>query len=248
MSDLAILPGAERSQAVDPWRATPDDLIAQAAAAGNLALVEKLMDLAERRDKAMARRAFDAAISAAKAEIPIIRKNRHVDFTSQKGRTHYRYEDFAEVARTVNPVLGAHGLSYRYRTAQDGTTVTVTCVVSHRDGYSEETVLSAARDDSGNKNNIQAVASTVNYLQRMTLKVALGLAASENDDDGHAAGASDLITMEQVEQLQALADEVGADLPRFCRHMGVAALVNLPAKRFGEAIASLETKRAKVQP
>src|SRR5690606_5138426 len=133
-----------------------------------------------------ARRAFDTAIAEAKGEIPVIRKNREVDFTSSKGRTHYRYEDFAEVARTVDPILRRHGLSYRFRVASPpNEPVTVTCILAHREGYAEEVTLTAGRDESGNKNHIQAISSTVTYLQRVTLKAALGLAAAE-DDDGRA--------------------------------------------------------------
>jgi hypothetical protein len=129
-------------------------------------------------------------MASAKAEIPVIRKNREVDFPSKSGgaRTNYRYEDLAEIARTVDPILARHGLSYRFRTSSPpNEPVTVICVIAHRSGHFEENTLSAGRDDSGNKNSIQAVGSTLTYLQRMTLKAALGLAAAE-DDDARGAG------------------------------------------------------------
>lgn len=190
------------------------------------------------------RAAFDEAMSAAKAEIPVINKNREVDFTSQKGRTHYKYEDLAEIARVVSPVLAKHGLSYRYRvTSNVNEPVTVTCIVSHRGGHFEEVTLVGGRDESGNKNSIQAVASTLTYLQRMTLKAALGLAASE-DDDGKSAEANDTISLEQVEELVALADEVGADKEAFCRYFKVDGFANITTKDFPRAVAALNKKRS----
>jgi hypothetical protein len=79
----------------------------------------------------------------------------------------------------VTPILGKYGLSYRYRVSSNvNEPIVVTCVVSHKDGHFEETTLLAGRDDSGNKNSIQQVGSTLTYLQRMTLKAALGLAAA----------------------------------------------------------------------
>lgn len=148
--------------------------------------MDKMMQLMAWRKEMVAdqRRAeFDEAMAAAKAEIPVISKNREVDFTSAKGRTNYKYEDLAEVARVVSPILAKQGLSYRYRvTSNLNEPVTVTCIVSHRAGHFEEVTLTGGRDDSGNKNSIQAVASTLTYLQRMTLKAALGLAASDDDD------------------------------------------------------------------
>jgi hypothetical protein len=93
------------------------DMLNRAVSSGaSLDMVEKLMTLQERWEANQARKAFDNAMAAAKAEIPNITKNREVDFTSQKGRTHYRYEDLGEIARVVSPILAKHGLSYRYRT------------------------------------------------------------------------------------------------------------------------------------
>jgi hypothetical protein len=79
-------------------------------------------------------------------------------------------------------------LSYRFRTETPiNGPVIVTCIVSHRDGYSEENSLSAGRDDTGNKNSLQAMGSAITYLQRYALKASLGLAAGI-DDDGRTAG------------------------------------------------------------
>src|SRR5689334_5714121 len=110
-------------------------------------VLSKLIDNAARLDAIRSRKAFDAAISAAKAEIPIVFKNKEVDFVGKTGiRTHYRHEDMAEIARTVDPILAKHNLSYRFRTASNGM-VTVTCIISHSDGHSEENSLTAGRDE-----------------------------------------------------------------------------------------------------
>lgn len=209
--------------------------------------MDKMMQLMSWRKEIVAeqkRAAFDEAMAAAKAEIPVISKNREVDFTSSKGRTHYKYEDLAEIARVVSPILARHGLSYRYRvTSNINEPVTVTCIVSHRAGHFEEVTLLGGRDESGNKNSIQAVASTLTYLQRMTLKAALGLAASE-DDDGKEAESTGTISLEQVEQLIALADEVEADKEAFCRYFKVDGIAQIKVKDFDRAVAALNRKRS----
>ncbi len=149
--------------------------------------LERLLGMQERWEAMQAKKAFDAAMAAARPQLPTIMKRSVVDFTSAKGRTHYRHEDLAAVTEAVSPVLAAHGLSFRWKT--DDVTkpnkIIVTCILSHALGHSEHTALSAAADDSGNKNDIQQIGSTVTYLQRYTLKAALGLAAAV-DDDGHA--------------------------------------------------------------
>lgn len=225
---------------------TPMDMLNKAVSQGaNIDVLEKLMSLQERWEANQARKAFDEAMASAKADIPVIIKNRTVDFTSSKGRTHYRHEDLAEVARTVTPILARHGLSYRFRTSSAvNEPVVVTCIVSHRDGHFEENTLTAGRDDSGNKNNIQAVGSTLTYLQRMTLKAALGLAASDDDDGVASAGTPETISENQMAQLVDLAEAVGADKTALCKYLKIPSLASLPAKDFDRAVAALNKKRA----
>lgn len=226
-----ISPPAETTRAS---ALTPMEMLQSAVERGaDINVIEKLMNLQERWEAHQARRAFDEAISAAKAEIPVITKNRAVDFTSQKGRTHYRHEDLGEIVNVVTPILGRYGLSFRFRTITEAKSVSVTCIISHRDGHFEENTLSASHDESGNKNSIQAIGSTITYLQRYTLKAALGLAAS-NDDDGKAAGtqAQRTIAPDQVEQLRAALSFRNIPEDRALKRFKVEALEDIYAVDF----------------
>lgn len=209
--------------------------------------VERFIALKRQMDADSARKAFYNALSDAKAEIPVIAKNRTVAYEHKTGesKTSYQHEDLGEIARTVDPILAAHGLSYRFRTTSVlNEPVTVTCIIAHRDGHSEENTLSAGRDDSGKKNTIQSIGSTITYLQRYTLKSALGLAAS-SDDDGRAAEPAIAINDQQRVELAALLDETAADEAKFFAFFEIEYLAELPAKRFNEAKAMLETKKAR---
>lgn len=189
-----VVQKAEPRQEVASYgAATPMTLLEKALDKGvSTETLEQMMALQERWEANQARKAFDSAMAAAKSELPIITRNREVDFTTSKGRTHYKYEDFGAVAKAVEPVLSKHGLSFRFRTQNDpNQPIMVTCVISHEMGHSETTSLSAGRDDTGNKNSIQALGSTVTYLQRYTLKAALGLAASYDDDNEDRKGVSE---------------------------------------------------------
>jgi hypothetical protein len=167
---------------------TPMQMLQVAVERGaDMAQLEKLMDLQERWEKNQARKAFNEAIGAAKGNIKPIVKKRTVDFTTSKGRTNYAYEDLALIAEEIDPILSAVGLSYRFRSTQERNEITVTCIIAHRDGHSEETTLKTLNDESGNKNAIQSIGSAVTYLQRYTLKLALGLSAAK-DDDGNGSG------------------------------------------------------------
>ena len=228
----------QTSQAV-----TPMEMIDRAIQTGATPdTLERLLALQERWEANQGRKAFDQAISAAKAEIPAIVKRAEVDFTSSKGRTHYKHEKLQHIAEVVDPILSKHGLSYRYRTHQDGAAVAVTCVVSHRDGYCEETTLTAAKDESGNKNSIQSVGSTVTYLQRYTLKAALGLATAD-DDDGKAAEPVPRISEEKQRELVAMIDATNSDLGKFLSWLGAPELIEVTEKQYQRGMAALKRKQ-----
>jgi hypothetical protein len=197
-------------------------------------VIEKMMGLQERWEKNQARKSFDAAIAAAKVEIPAVVRNK-------EGHNKKRYADFSAIAKAVDPILGKHGLSYRFRTTQDER-IHVTCVLSHKDGHSEETSLAERPDTSGNKNTIQALGSTLTYLQRYSLVQMLGIAVAD-DDDGATLSESDKISQAQTAELVDLADDVGADKEKFCKYLKIAALADIPAKDFDHARRLLEAKR-----
>lgn len=206
----------------------------------------RLLEMREKVEADFARKAFNNAIASAKGEIGPIVKDRTVDFSTQKGRTNYRFEGFDTISRAVDPILNRYGLSYRFRASQSSGRVAVTCVLSHRDGYSEETTLEVAEDHSGNKNTIQAIGSSTTYLQRYTLKLALGLATTLDDDGrGGQDAAAQTITEQQQERLMQRIAEVGAEPIAFMNYCGIEHIGDLPAADFSKAMAALDAKARK---
>lgn len=168
---------------IKPGSNSAVQLLQQAVQQGaDVAVMEKLLALQEKWETMEARKAYDAAMADLRSELPQIKKNKSVDY----GNTHYNYETLDSIVEQVAPIMAEHDLSFRWKTGTEDGRITVACVISHRDGHSEETTLSAPADNSGGKNTIQSIGSAVTYLQRYTLKAALGIAAAE-DDDGRAA-------------------------------------------------------------
>lgn len=210
MSDLAPITAEGAAIVVaDPMVSMIERVVMNPAA--DLDKLERMLAMKERLDAQNARVAFAGALSTARAEIPPIVKDATVDFTSAKGRTNYRHETLAGIAKVIDPVLARHGLSYRFRTGQVGGGVSVTCIIAHAAGHSEETSLSCTPDGSGSKNAFQAVGSAVTYLQRYTLKAALGLSA-EVDDDAQAAAPRREEGQPRVNHAQVQADALIAAL------------------------------------
>lgn len=168
----------------------PGALVAMAIEKGSgLDTVKELMDLQERHEKSLARKAYHRAMAAFKKNPPTIKKTATVDFTNKKNvRTYYKHADLAVITEIINASLSEHDLHASWQTNQPDGKIEVTCTITHIDGYSESTSLSAGADGSGGKNAIQGIGSTVSYLERYTLLALTGLAAGSEDDDGRSAG------------------------------------------------------------
>jgi hypothetical protein len=146
--------------------------------------VERFLALKREYEADEARKAYVAAMAKFKAKPLTILKDKHVKFTKRDNTTtEYDHATIGNVVRVICAGLGEEGFSHRWDTKQDASKITVTCVITHERGHSESTALTASPDDSGGKNGIQSIASTVTYLQRYTLLAATGMATSDQDDD-----------------------------------------------------------------
>lgn len=164
---------------------TPASLLSQAIDKGlGVAELEKLVALQERWEATQARKAFFSAFTMFQSETPDIRKNKAVRFELKTGgTTDYSYAPLADITRQIGPVLKKHDLSYRWE-IQDKDQIQVTCLVSHIDGHTERTTMTAPADTTGSKNAIQARGSAIEYMKRYTLIGALGLSTADSDIDG----------------------------------------------------------------
>jgi hypothetical protein len=170
---------------VNPYLGMIETMISKG---GDLANLDKMLDLQIRWEANEARKAFVAAMAAFKAEPITITKGKHVSYRNKSGGlTEYDHAELADITQKVVPAMAKHGLSHRWTFRQDASKgITVGCVITHRLGHSDEPVeMTAPPDDSGGKNTIQSIASTKTYLERYTLLAATGVATGgELDDDG----------------------------------------------------------------
>lgn len=141
--------------------------------------LEKLMDLQERWEAKQAKRAFTDAMSEFQKICPPVLKG--------KSGHNCKYATLPSIHAVIKNPLYDCGLSFRYEQSVVNSEMTVKCVVTHIEGHSESTAMSAPMDASGSKNAIQAIGSSNSYLQRYTLIGALGIVTADYDDDGMKA-------------------------------------------------------------
>lgn len=220
----------------------PAQMINEAVQKGaDLEKLKGLLDLQERWEANEARKAFNKAMSAFKANPPKIVKDKAVSFG--QGKASYKHASLQNVCEEINKALSVHGLSASWRVHQNGQ-ISVTCKIAHELGHSEETTLSAPADSSGSKNAIQAIGSTITYLERYTLLALTGLATEDQDDDAKNVGV-EFISDEDLIHLEQYVKAVNADLTKFLKFMGVESLDKIKKSDYPKALAALKEKEKK---
>lgn len=198
--------------------------------------LERLMQMRERAVEREAKAEFDAAMSQMQPELPTIGERGNA-----AGR--YTYALWEDINTAIKPVLMRHGFALTFRT--DFTHgVTVIGVLSHRAGHREETSITLPADASGNKNAVQAVASSVSYGKRYTAGALLNLTSHGEDDDAYKA-VHEIVSDEQLAKINEWMESTGSDPAAFCRAFKVDSVANLPAKDYQRAIAMFQAKQKK---
>lgn len=188
-----------------------------------------------------ARRAFATAMAAMQLELPSTLERGVIDIGRGKPMHYALWEDINE---GIKPVLARHGFALTFRTGRDNDRVTVTGILSHAGGHTEETTLVLPVDQSGSKNAVQAIGSSTSYGKRYTASALLNLTSRGEDDDGRG-GKVEPVSEEQLATLADMISQYKADRERLCKLMGVKTLADLPASRFNEVCEALAAKGRK---
>jgi len=227
---------------------TPMTLLEMAVRQGaDVDKLERLWKLKLEVDADNARKAYTEAMAKFKMCPPDIEKDRHVRFKTDRGITEYKHASLANVTGQINAALSKCGLTAGWTTLQTNGDVKVTCRITHVLGHYEETALTAAIDKSGGKNEIQALGSTISYLERYTILALTGLATREMDDDGKAEEI-EYISDQQRSTIVDMINAKGVDEGKFLAHMKSESTEKILAADFARAMNVLKIAKGKVTP
>jgi len=160
------------------------------------------------------------------------------------------YADLAGGLSVARPVLAKHGIAIIQATTMDGDVMMLETRLAHKSGQWVATDYPVCRFPSPQ----QQIGSALTYARRYSLFSLVGIAGE--DDDGNEASKTQTpappkkagpatITPEQVEALDNLIEEVGADRAKFLRFFKAEKIEALQADLFFEAVQMLEAKRPK---
>ena len=208
--------------------------------------VERLFALDREYRADRARADFHVAFNTVQSQLAPVRK------TGRNTETGSMYAKSDAVMAMLDPIITANGFS-RSISTEDCPTPGYTrfvLMLRHIGGHEERHRLDAPIDNVGpkgtaNKTVIHGMMSSYTLCERHLCVKVFGLQIVD-DDDGNAAGGigpgTELITPKQATQLNALADEVGADKGLFCKMMNIGSIPELSASQFKVAVVALRAK------
>lgn len=216
--------------------------------------MERLYEMAEKMEARQAEIAFNESMAAMSLELPRVKKNGAVEYAVDKSNKSgpkeqaFKFATYEDIDRAIRPILSKHGFTISYTTeprTSDGGGCVVVGTLRHVRGHKQSASISLALDNSGGKNNLQAMASTTSYGQRYTLKMLINLVFEGEDTDGNLPQP---ITTEQAAafdlRLRAISDKA---LPNFLKWAKVELLTDIQAKNYdkmAKAITNMETEAA----
>jgi|WetSurMetagenome_2_1015567.scaffolds.fasta_scaffold01778_21 hypothetical protein len=251
MNQIAALTDARpdsRAVVHAPAQAEEASLLAVIAKAArdpevNVDKMQALMTMYERVEAKEASRAFDTAMSDAQAEMGRVVVDR------ENTQTHSKYATYAALDRAIRPIYSKHGFALSFNSGDSAPEfILVTCRVSHRAGFARDYQIQMPADGKGAKGGdvmtkTHATGSGASYGMRYLLKMIFNVATSDKaDDDGNAAGGDELLTFEQVAQIEAaIVEKIGEHRrAKLLHYFKSESFEDLSAKKFTEIMATID--------
>lgn len=161
--------------------------------------LEKLLDMHERIQGKNAEVAFNSAMAEMQSEIPSI---------AERGQGHnIKYATLEDIIDVVRPIMNKYGFAVSFEVDNKSNFMTVTGVLMHRAGHSMRTSMTLPFDNSGSKNAVQAIGSSVSYGKRYVICAMLNIATRKEDDNGYAAVPVAKVTAIQAQSIYSLLEQ-----------------------------------------
>lgn len=202
----------------------------------DISKLERLLEMQERIMGKNAEIAFNHAMADMQEELPMIEK------TSKAHNS--KYAKLEDIHEKIAPCLKKHGFSISFNTSFQDKAVIITGTISHREGHSKSSDIRLPIDNSGSKNDVQGMGSTISYGRRYLLGLLLNIVTRDEDNDGNG---SDVITIEQAALIDERLNKLGGNKKAFLAYFKVDDVRNILAKDYARADAALTTSEKKAK-
>lgn len=196
--------------------------------------MSRLLDVHERILHEQRKTAFMAAMARVTPLLPEIGKH---------GVSHHgAYSRLEDIDRVIRPIISKEGFSLSFDTLPvDTNKIRIILKVSHAAGHFETKQIDLPLDKSGNKQEVQGVASTIAYGRRLLTKMFFNLIEGGEDLDGNPAA---LIDQDQAREINTLLVDTKSDKAKFLKLIaGVSSIEEIPARDYKRVMTALQEKQ-----
>lgn len=201
--------------------------------------MERMMVMHEKLLNRDAKMAYNSAMAKMQSEMPTINEKGQIIV---KGELRSKYAKFEDIIESIRPSLKKFGFSVSFKTNFVESMLDVIGIISHKQGHSEQTTMRLPFDQSGSKNNVQAIGSSVSYGKRYCLCMLLNIATGGEDNDGNKMPDTPLfVTEKDIKQLIGAAKSVGKDEKYICKKAGIPSIDKLLVSRYAPCMNHLQS-------
>lgn len=153
--------------------------------------IEKVMEMGEKIRARMAKESFNVAMAELQQEMPVISKDMEVREKMEKGGgVRYKFTPLASIVKQVGPIIAKHGFSYTIRIINDEKMLTAVCIVTHKDGHTEESSFSIPIGAEQYMSDVQKYGARSTFAKRYAFTNAFGIMTGDGDNDGQGASST----------------------------------------------------------
>jgi len=193
--------------------------------------LSQLMDLQERVLNREAEQAFYADFAAMQDKLPRVIKS--------KDGHNSKYAPLEDINDTIRPALQAHGFAITFDILTLEAGMVIKTILAHRLGHKQTLSIPLPLENSGNKNDVQAVGSTISYGKRYGVGAILNISTGDDTDGTKNQDPKETeqktITEKQVKELEKLIAKSSTTAESLCEQAGISELSELRKKHFGVA-------------
>jgi hypothetical protein len=208
--------------------------------------VETVQDALDEIDR---KRNIAQRIAAVMGEVDYVQKQKPKDNGMK-----YSFVSHDAVTAKVRPLLHKHGVVYYPRelhVTQSGNRTEAIFTVRFENVDDRTDYIDVATFGYGVDGQDKGPGKAMSYGVKYALLKVLGLETGDDPENEQGSDADynpnaatpGFITPQQRDDLEALAGEVGADIPRFCKYFGVKTLSCITPDRYAAAVEALNAKR-----
>lgn len=217
-------------------------VVSELARAGNIDAVKEIVKLRNDEIARLAKLSYMADFVRMKPHLKRI-ENKH-----NNSQTKSKYAKLEDINAELDPVLEQFGFATSTPIAsQSDKEVTIKAVLIHKDGHSEETLLSMPWDKTGiagsiNKTDPHALTSAIKYARRVAVCAIVNISTGDGiDKDGNQSAIVEFIETQQAADLDMRVRKLGDDYhKRFIKWLEVTNMTEIKREDYKKAITGLE--------